>query len=132
MSPTLAPVNAHYKSLNYQFIDQIFPSSFGFEDVNSLLQSSSKTNTITDTITDIYFNEWGESSAIARPSYILDATTFALKSVFLQMLSSITNPIVNGVISITFFFPLLWDIILTVWTLRIIIYPIFLQLPVTN
>ena len=125
LSPTLAPVNAHYESLNYQFIDQFFPSSsFGFEGVNSLLQSISETNITKDKLGSL-FQQSGESSASAQPSYVLDTTTSALRSVFLQMLSSITNPFVNGVISIIFFLSLLWAINLTVWTLRVIITHLF-------
>ena len=125
LSPTLAPVNAHYESFNYQSIDQLFPSSsFGFEDVNSLLQSISETNIMKNKLGSL-FQQSGESSASAQPSYVLDTTTSALKSVFLQMLSSITNPFVNGVISIIFFLSLFWAIILTVWTLRVIIPHLF-------
>ena len=102
LPPTLATVNAQYESLNYQSIDQLFPtSSFGFEDVNSLLQSISETNIMKDKLASL-FQQSGESSASVQPSYVLDTTNSALKSVFFQMLSSITNPMVDGMISIIF------------------------------
>ena len=46
------------------------------------------------------FQQSGEFSDSAQPSHVLDSTTSALKSAFLQMLSSITNPIINGILSL--------------------------------
>ena len=49
LSPNLAPINAHYNTIDFQSFTHLFPSStLGFEDVNSLLQTISKTNMMRD------------------------------------------------------------------------------------
>ena len=43
LSPNLAPINAHYDTINFQTFTHLFPSStLGFGDVNSLLQTISE------------------------------------------------------------------------------------------
>ena len=45
LSPNLASINTHYDTIDFQTFTHLFPSStLGFEDVNSLLQTISKTN----------------------------------------------------------------------------------------
>ena len=98
LSPTLAPVNARYDAIDFQTLTHFFSSSnIGFEDVNSLLQTISETEMIQDQLINL-FQQTDTSSTSYEPSYILDTTNSALKSVFFQMLSSITNPILNFVL----------------------------------
>ena len=115
LSPTLAPVNARYDAIDFQTLTHFFPSSnLGFQDVNSLLQTISETEMIQDQLTNL-FQQTDTSSTSYEPSHILDTTTSALKSVFLQMLSSITNPILNFVFTVIFILSLVWSVILTIW-----------------
>ena len=123
LSPTLAPVNAHYDAIDFQTLTHFFLSSnLGFEDVNSLLQTLSETETeiIQDQLTNL-FQQTNTSSTSYEPSHILDTTTSALKSVFLHILSSITNPILNFVFTVIFVLSLVWSVIVTIWSLRILL-----------
>ena len=98
-----------------------FPSSnLGFEDVNSQLQSVSETKIIEKKLSNL-FQQTYTSSISYEPNYILDIATSTLKIVFLQMLSSITNPILNFIFTVLFFLLLIWYVILTIWTLRILL-----------
>ena len=117
LSPTLAPVNTRYDAIDFQTLTHFFPSSnLGFEDVNSLLQTISETEMIQDQLTNL-FQQTDTSSTSYEPSHILDTTNSALKSVFLQMLSSITNPILNFVFTVIFILSLVGSVILTIWSL---------------
>ena len=125
LSPTLTPVNARYDVIDFQTLTHFFPSSnLGFEDVNSLLQTISETEMIQDQLTNL-FQQTDTSSTSYEPSHILDTTTSALKSVFFQMLSSITNPILNFVFTEIFILSLVWSVILTIWSLRILLPYVF-------
>ena len=126
LAPTLAPINARYDIIDFQSLTHFFPSSnLGFEDVNSLLQTISETNMMRDQLTTL-FQTSDSSSTSYQPSYVLDTTTSALKNVFLQMMSSITNPIISSILTIIFLLSLIWAVILTAWTLRILVpYVIF-------
>jgi len=43
LSPTLAPVNAHYNVIDFQSLTHLYPSTnLGFEDINSLLLTIAK------------------------------------------------------------------------------------------
>ena len=49
LSPNLAPINAHYDTIDFQTFTYLFSSStLGFEDVTSLLQTISETNMMRD------------------------------------------------------------------------------------
>ena len=125
LSPTLAPVNARYDAIDFQTFTHFFPSSnLGFEDVNSLLQTISETEMIQNQLTNL-FQQTDTSSTPYEPSHILDTTTSALKSVFLQMLSSITNPILKFVFTVIFILSLVWSVILTIWSLRVLLPYVF-------
>ena len=69
-------------------------------DISSLFQH-------TDTSTNTY-----------KPSYILDATTSSIQNVFMQLISSISNPFINFLVTTAFVLSLICSIILTTWTLQ--------------
>ena len=118
LSPNLAPINAHYDTIDFQSFTHLFPSStLGFEDVNSLLQTISETNMMRDQLSSL-FQHTDTSTNLYKPSYILDATTSSIQNVFMQLISSISNPFINFLVTTAFVLSLIWSIILTTWTLR--------------
>ena len=88
--------------------------------MNSLLQTISETEMIEDQLRN-QFQQTDTFSTSYEPSHILDNTTSAVKSVFLQMLSSITNPILNFVFTVVFTPTLVWSVNLTIWSLCILL-----------
>ena len=92
--------------------------------MNSLLQTVSKTEMIQDQLTNL-IQQTDTSSTFYERSHILDTTISALKSVFLQILSSITNPILNFVFTVIFILSLVWSVILIIWSLRILLPYVF-------
>ena len=53
--PNLAPINAHYDTIDFQTFTHLFPSSnFGFEDVHLLLQTISETNMMQDQLSSLF------------------------------------------------------------------------------
>ena len=118
LSPNLAPINAHYDTIDFQSFTHLFPSStLGFEDVNSLLQTISETNMMRDQLSSL-FQHTDTSTNTYKPSYTLDATTSSIQNVFMQLISSISNPFINFLVTTAFVLSLIWSIILTTWTLR--------------
>ena len=116
LSPNQAPINAHYDTIDFQTFSHLFPSStLGFKDVNSLLQTISETNMMRDQLSSL-FQHSDTSSSTYQPSYILDATTSSIQNVFMQLISSISNPFINFLVTAAV--SLIWSIILTTWTLR--------------
>ena len=67
------------------------------------------------------FHHSDSSSTIYQPFYVLDTTTYALKDVFLQMLFRITSPVARFVFAVIFVLFLVWAVILTLCTIRILI-----------
>ena len=118
LSRNLAPINAHYDTIDFQSFTHLFPSStLGFEDVNSLLQTISETNMMRDQLSSL-FQHTDTSTNTYKPSYILDAITSSIQNVFMQLISSISNPFINFLVTTAFVLSLIWSIILTTWTLR--------------
>ena len=118
LSPNLAPINAHYDTIDFQTFTHLFPSStIGFEDVNSLLQTISETNMMRDELSSL-FQHTDTSSNTYQPSYILDATTSSIQNAFMQLISSISNPFIIFLITTAFVLSLIWSIVLTTWTLH--------------
>ena len=102
LSPNLAPINAHYDTINFQTFTHLFPSStVGFKGVNSLLQTISETNMMQDQLSSL-FQHTDTSSNTYPPSYILDAATSSIQNVFMQLISSISNPFINFLVSTAF------------------------------
>ena len=64
------------------------------------------------------FQHANTSSNTYQPSYILDATTSSIQNVFMQLISSISNPFINFLVAATVVLSLICSIILTTWTLR--------------
>ena len=95
LSSNLAPINAHYDTINFQTFAHLFPSfTLGFEDVKPLLQTISKSNMMRNQLSSL-FQHTDSSSNVYHPSYILDATTSSIQNVFMQLISSISNPFIN-------------------------------------
>ena len=114
----LALINAHYVTINFQTFTHLFPSStLGFEDVNLLLQTISETNRMQDQLSSL-FQHTDLSSNTYQPSNILDATTSSIQNVFMQLISSISNPFINFLVTTAFVLSLIWSIVLTMWTLH--------------
>ena len=123
LSPALAPVNARYDAIDFQALIQVFPSSiFGFEDVNSLLQIISENNIVQDQLSSL-FQHSDSSSTVYLLSHVLDTTLSALKHIFLQMLSSISNPFLSFVFTVIFLLSLIWAVISTFWSIRLLAVP---------
>ena len=102
ISPNLAPINAHFDTIGFQTFTHLFPSStLGFEDVNSLLQTISETNMMRDQLSSLFLHT-GTSSNTYQPSYILDATTSSIQNLFMQLISSISNPFINFLVTTAF------------------------------
>ena len=77
LSPTLASVNAHYDAVDFQSLTQVFPSStFGFEDVNSLLQIISENSMVQEQLSSL-FQHSDSSSTVYLPSHVLGTTSSA-------------------------------------------------------
>ena len=53
-----------------------------------------------------------------QPSYVLDATTSFIQNVFMQLISSISNPFINFLVTTAFVLSLIWSIVSTTWILR--------------
>ena len=64
------------------------------------------------------FQHTDTSSNTYQPSYILDAATSSIQNVFMQLISSISNPFINFLVTTAFVLSLIWSIVLTTWTLR--------------
>ena len=116
LSLNLAPINAHDNTINFPTLIHLFSSfSLGFGNVNSLLQTKSKTNMIRDQLSSV-FQHTDTSTNTYQPSYILDATTSSIQNVFIQSISSISNSFRYFLVTTTFVSSLIWSIILTTWT----------------
>ena len=64
------------------------------------------------------FQHTDTSSNTYQPSYIIDAATSSIQNVFMQLISSISNPFINFLVTTAFVLSLIWSIVLTTWTLR--------------
>ena len=118
LSPTLAPVDVHFDPPNYEEISSLFPTSdFGFEDITSILRTINDANLIHERLTSFLLDR-PTAETSANPNYLLDTASSALKSIFMQLISSITNPILNGIVSFLFLLSLFWEAVLSVIALR--------------
>ena len=118
LSPTLAPVDVHFDPPNYEEISSLFPTSdFGFEDITSILRTINDANLIHERLTSFLLDR-PTAETSANPNYLLDTASSALKSIFMQLISSITNPILNGIVSFLFLLSLFWAAVLSVIALR--------------
>ena len=54
----------------------------------------------------------------ANPDYVINTASSALKSIFMQLISSITNPILNGIVSFLFLLSLFWAAVLSIIALQ--------------
>ena len=112
LSPTLAPVDVHFDPPNYEEISSLFPTSdFGFEDITSILRTINDANLIHERLTSFLLDR-PTAETSANPNYLLDTASSALKSIFMQLISSITNPILNGIVSFLFLLSLFWAAVL--------------------
>ena len=65
------------------------------------------------------------SETLINPNFVLDSTTLALKSIFIQVISFFTNPILNGIITFLFLLSLLWSLMLLNILLRLLLSNFF-------
>ena len=113
LSPNLAPINVHYDPIDFQTFTHFLPSStLGFENVNLLVQTISETNMTRYQLSSL-FQHTNTFSNTYHPSYILDATTSSIQKVFMQLISSISNPFINFLVTTAFALWLIWSLILT-------------------
>jgi len=90
LSPNIAPVNAHYDTIDFKQLSALFQH--------------------TDSSLTSY-----------QPSYAFSTTTSAVGNVFLQLMPSITSPILSFLITVVFLLSLIWAVVLTACTLRVLI-----------
>ena len=108
----MAPIDVDFDAPNYEKISSFFPTSdFGFESITSIL------STITDAILiherhNLFLLDRPTAEISANPDYVFDTASSALKSIFMQLILSITNPILNGIVSFFFLLSLFWTAVL--------------------
>ena len=118
LSFNLAAVDVNFDPPNYEEISSRFPTSdFGFEDITSILRTINDTNLIHERLHSFLLDR-PTAETSANPNYLLDTASSALKSIFMQLISSITNPILNGIVSFLFLLSLFWAAVLSVIALR--------------
>jgi len=83
----IAPVNAHFDTIDFQSLEHLFPSStLRYEDINSLLQTISETNMMQEQLS-VLFQHTDSSLTSYQPSYAFSTTISAATNVFLQLMS---------------------------------------------
>ena len=118
----MTSVEVHFDAPNYVEISCLSPTSdFGFEDITSILRSINDSNLIDERLNSFLLDPL-TAKTLGNPDYVLDTTSSALKSIFMQLISSITNPILDGMVSLLFLLSLFWAAVLSVIVLRSLTY----------
>ena len=90
LSPTLAPMTAHFDAINFQALTHLFPATdMGFEDFNSFLGIISASNIIRNQLSSFLTSiDDTDDKSITDPKVLINSPGAILKNVFLQMMSS--------------------------------------------
>ena len=128
MPPTLTPLRIDLDAPDYEAVNDLFPaSSVGFEDIAAILKTINDANIVHQRFNSLLLDPESPITS-ADLDYVVDATSAALKSVFISFLSSITNPILSALISLLFCLSLIWSLILTIMTVKNILPALYASL----
>nr|CAB3263325.1 uncharacterized protein LOC108950678 [Phallusia mammillata] len=111
--PTLSPIHFSHRTTDYQsFMDEFPKSSSGIEDMNSMLMTLTEVRLHNEQLSQ-YMQSNLDPSEEADVGYITDKIDAATKNVFLHVISSITSPFINFLVTIALFLACFWGIVLT-------------------
>ena len=99
LSPTIAPITAHFGAINFQALTHFFPATdMGFEDLIFLLGVISESNIIRNQLLSFLTSiDNTDEKSFTSPKVLINSPGATLKNVFLQMMSSIANPVISGI-----------------------------------
>ncbi|CAK8672448.1 unnamed protein product [Clavelina lepadiformis] len=117
--PALITVQAPYSEIDFSNFVHLFPSSGNdFDDLSGILQAVSRARLMHDQLYHFIGSRTNPENT-ADMLYVQKNIDNTLTNVFLQMISSITSPILSGFCFILLILSYIWSIVFTFWFFKL-------------
>ena len=114
----MTAVDVDFDAINYKEISSLFPTSdFGFEDIIAILRTINDAILIQERLNSFLLDR-PTAETLVNPDYVFDTCSSAWKDIFMKLISSIANPILNGIINFLFLFSLFWAAVFSIIVLQ--------------